>query len=78
MDSSHKRRNTEDDVQTYHLDWSVLVTKKFAARAPVEAKEVAGDFLRAMILPANRPRYDYVGAMSACSELLGHLTMVMS
>ncbi|KAK1368311.1 hypothetical protein POM88_034403 [Heracleum sosnowskyi] len=50
---------------------------RFAAEAPLAVKEIGTDMCRAFILPKDRSVYDRAGASSACSELLGHITMVI-
>lgn len=79
VDNPHKRgRHTDEEVQTYRPAWSILATERFATPAPEEAKNVAGEFFRAMILPSDRPTYDSTELVTACSELLGHMSLVCS
>lgn len=76
MSRSKRIRRPEDVISTYTLDWSVLSTDSFGARASTEAKEVGPDLCKAFVMPAGRQVYEGVGAVSACTELLGNLTMV--
>lgn len=72
------RMSTGDVVRTYHPECSVMVNDRFEALAPIKAKEVGNDLYSAFILPEDRLVYEEVGVVSACIELLGHLTMVYS
>ncbi|XP_063950621.1 uncharacterized protein LOC135152997 [Daucus carota subsp. sativus] len=73
-----RKRNRPDgssEVRPYAPEWSVLSTDSIAILAPDRIKDVAGDFCRSQILPADRGTYESATALQACEQLMCFLSL---
>ncbi|KAK1360682.1 hypothetical protein POM88_045156 [Heracleum sosnowskyi] len=77
--SAQKRPRVADGeaVSTYRPEWSIMTTDRFGVPAPAASKELGVDLCRAFVLPQDRPVYDNTDALGACSELIGHVALVV-
>ena len=78
VDVSRKRNRPDgsSEVRPYAPEWSVLSTDSIAILAPDRIKDVAGDFCRSQILPADRGTYESATALQACEQLMCFLSLV--
>ncbi|KAK1390009.1 hypothetical protein POM88_018187 [Heracleum sosnowskyi] len=73
--ASRKRAWRGDVVKMYVPQWAALETDSFATPAPMAAKDLAPDLCRALMLPADRPKYERLSPVDSCAELMGMLSM---
>lgn len=77
-DSRKTTRRNEMELKVYAPQWGVLETDNMISPAPDSAKDVGPDLCRGLILPVDRPSFDKVNDIGACTEMLAHLSMVSS
>ncbi|KAK1388194.1 hypothetical protein POM88_016372 [Heracleum sosnowskyi] len=73
--AARKRSRRGDVVKTYVPQWAVLEMDSFTTPAPMMAKDLSLDLCWALMLPADRPKYDWLSPVDACVELMGLLSM---
>ena len=74
---SQKRHRAGDGVvRTYVPRWGVLDSDHICYGVPEEAKDVAPDLCRGLMLPADRPLYSAATPTEACSELMSLQSLV--